>query len=276
MNKFKNVFKTEKPVIGMIHFMPLLGYKEYLGIDKILKKALRDLEALERGGVDGVMVENNYDVPHKITVEPETLVCMSYLTREITQNTRLPVGVAVLWNDYKAALSIAKVCGGRFIRVPVFVDNVRTDYGDIFGNPEDVISYRRKIGADSVLIFTDIHVKHAQLLSKNTLEKSAREATRKKSDAIIVTGKWTGDVPIPENLRRVREAIGKFPILVGSGASNKNMRKLMRFADGIIVGTSLKTGRREKKNVNIKRYTENIDEEKVRRFVKEFKKIIRR
>lgn len=272
MNSLDKIFRTKKPIIGMIHFMPLLGYKDYAGIDAVLNKALVDLKALNKGGVNGIMIENNYDIPHKIFVGPETIGCMTYLTAEIIKNTKLPVGISVLWNDYKVALAIAKVCGAKFIRVPVFVDNVRTNYGNIFGNPEGVLSFRKRIGANNVLLFTDIHVKHSVLLSKNSLEESALQAIREGSDALIITGKWTGDAPDINKLKRVREVVSDFPILVGSGATKDNISQLMKYADGVIVGTSLKSGKRQNKNVNIKKYDEVIDIKKVKEFTKAFRK----
>ncbi len=275
MNKIRGIFKTEKPAIGMIHFMPLLGYPKYPGINQVLDAALRDLKAFEESGVDGVMVENNYDIPHRIFVAPETVACMTYLTSEIIKKTKLPVGIAVLWNDYKAALFIAKICGGQFIRVPVFVDNVKTDYGDVFGEADQVIRYRKEIKAGNIALFTDVHVKHAKLLSRYSLEESARKAIQKGSDGIIVTGKWTGDAPTLSKLESVRKAVGNFPIFIGSGACIENIQDLMKYTDGIIVGTSLKTGSNSKKHVNIRGEKERIDKSKVKRFVAKFRKLIK-
>lgn len=274
MSKIKKIFKTERPIIGMIHFMSLLGYEDYSGLGKVLKAALKDLKALENGGVDGVMVENNYDIPHKIFVNPETIVSMTYLTNEIVKKTKLPVGISVLWNDYKAALSIARVCGGKFIRVPVFVDDVKTNYGDVFGEAGKVIEYRNRIKAKNILLFTDIHVKHAKLLSRYSLQQSAKKAIQKGSNGLIVTGKWTGDAPNLNDLASVREVAGNFPIFIGSGAGIKNIKDLTDYADGIIVGTSLKTGNNDKENVNIKGAEERISRKKVAKLSKEFKKAI--
>src|SRR6266568_1492996 len=81
-NTLSDIFHTKRPIIGMIHFMPLLGYPGYSDISLILNNALKDLEALEAGGVDGIMFENNYDIPHKIFVGPETVACMNYLAQE--------------------------------------------------------------------------------------------------------------------------------------------------------------------------------------------------
>jgi len=273
MNTIKRIFKKEKVTIGVIHFLPLLGYPKFPGVKKVLDLALKDLKALETGGVDGIMVENNYDVPHQIFVGPETISSMTYLTGQIIKKTKLPVGISVLWNDYKASLSIAKVCGGKFIRVPVFVDDVRTNYGDIFAESDQVIKYRKQIKGENIALLTDIHVKHAKLISKYSLAESAKLAIKKGSDGIIVTGKWTADEPSLDDLKSVRMTAQKFPVFVGSGATEKNIDKLIQYADGVIIGTSLKTGQENKKHVNIKGAKERIDLEKVKRFVKRFKKV---
>lgn len=276
MNILERTFKTKRPTIGMIHFMPLLGYSSFAGINRVLKAALQDLEALEKGGMDGVMVENNYDIPHKIFADSETVACMTYLTNEVIKKTKLPVGISVLWNDYKAALSIAKICGGQFIRVPVFVDDVRTQYGDIFGEAHKVIEYRKKIKSENIALFTDIHVKHAKLLSKFSLGESAKKAIGMGSDGIIVTGKWTGDAPDLNDLNIVRKSVNNSPIFIGSGATVENVRDLITYADGVIVGTSLKTGNNDTKHVNIRGEEERIDKKKTIKFVKMFKEATKR
>lgn len=276
MKKLEKIFKTDTSVIGMIHFLPLIGYKGYGDMHEVLSAALLDLRALEMGGVGGILIENNYDLPHRIIVGSETVAAMTYLAAEIAKKTKLPIGISVLWNDYKAALFIAKVAGAQFIRVPVFVDNVRTSCGDIFGNAKDVTAYRKKIGAKDILLFTDIHVKHATLLSTYTVEESACLAKQKGSDGIIITGKWTADAPLKEDLARVRRSVGKFPILIGSGATARNINELMEYANGVIVGTSLKTGKNTKKHVNIKGEDQRIDHIKVKTFVKAFENAARK
>ncbi len=268
--KLTEIFKKNKNIIiGAIHFPPLFGYPEFPGFDVCLKNALEDLKAFEDGGVDGIIIENNYDTPHKIFVEKETIDLMTELGREIKQKTKLPLGVSVLWNDYKAALTIAKEIEGQFIRVPVFVDNVKTSYGDIFANPKEILTYRKKIQAEDIKLFTDIHVKHADLLDKKTIEQSAQEAVNFGSDALIITGKWTGDAPNMEELKRLRNKIVDFPILVGSGADKSNIKDLLAYADGAIVSTSLKMGSSEKNEVNVKSWKQRIDEKKVEEMVRE-------
>lgn len=268
-NSLTKIFTKDKNIIiGAIHFPPLFGYKDFPGLGVALKNALKDLKAFEKGGVDGIIIENNYDIPHKITVDKETVDTMIYLGKKIKRKTNLPIGVSVLWNDYKSALFIAKKIGGRFIRIPVFVDKVKTNYGNVFGNPKDVLNYRKKINTEDIAIFADIHVKHAELLEKKTIEKSAREAIKFGSDALIVTGKWTGQAPILSDLIRVRNVTNDFPVLIGSGIDKKNIKKLFKYANGAIVSTSLKEGGPRDNEVSVKSWKQRINEERVKKLTK--------
>ncbi len=246
---------------------PLLGYKNFPGFNVALKNALDDLKAFENGGANGIIFENNYDIPHKIFVDASIISAMTSLGKKLREATYLPLGISVLWNDYRAALSIAKTLNLQFIRVPVFVDKVKTSYGIVKGEPKKVIDFRKSINAENIAIFTDIHVKHAKLLSKNDLITSAKLAIKNKSDAVIITGKWTGDAPAIERIKSLRKSIGTFPILVGSGTDKDNIKTLFQFANGAIISTSLKNGLRKNGEINVKPYAQRINPNKVRSLI---------
>ena len=264
MHKFKKIFNKENGVvIGAVHFPPLLGFSEFPGFEIARENALKDLGAFERGGADAIIFENNYDIPHTEFVGPEIGASMLLLGAEIKTPTTLPVGISVLWNDYETALSVAKVLDLQFIRVPVFIDTVKTSYGIIEGNFEEIIKFRKQIQAEHVALFTDIHVKHAEILSPHTITESAQLAIKEGSDGLIITGKWTGDAPDIAELKDVRDAVAHFPIICGSGVDSKNIHKLFEYASGGIVSTSLKEGVAKQGEVNVKGYEQRTEEEKV-------------
>ena len=272
MNRVKKIFKrAERIVIGVIHFPPLIGYPKFPGLDVALQNALKDLRAFERGGVDGIMFENNYDIPHREQVDPGVVAAMTYLGGALRSEMSLPLGVSVLWNDYRAALGIAKVLGLEFVRIPVFVDKVSTDYGVFMGVAREARQYRKHIMADDVAILADVHVKHARLLSKASLETSATRAVAAGADALILTGHRTGAPPDEEEVGRVREAVGRFPIFIGSGVTTGNARSLLKYSNGVIVSTSLKRGGIKSGEINVKSYTQRIDAKKVRTLVSQVK-----
>lgn len=270
MNRVIDVFKKDKNiVIGALHFPPLLGYPDFPGYERALADALADLIAFEEGGVDAVIFENNYDIPHVASVGPGSLACMTLLGSELRKATKLPLGVSVLWNDYRSALTLAKLLGLQFIRVPVFVDEVETAYGRMKGDPQAVIEYRKLIGAEEVQIFADIHVKHATLLSKYTLSESADLAIEQGADALIVTGRWTGDAPALQELIALHDHVKGFPIVAGSGLDESNVKAIFGYVNGAIVSTSLKEGDANPNEINLKSYDQRVSAGKVKDLVKE-------
>lgn len=259
-----------KKIIGVIHLLPTLGFEGFKSRYDVLNRALEDLDILMTGGINTIIIENNYDLPHKINVNPETIVLMSFILGKIREKTDIELGISVLWNDYKTALSIAKIYDCQFVRVPVFVDTVKTDFGLIRGNGHDVIKYRSKINANNIKIYADIQVKHAELINKRPIENAAIEAVKFGAEGIIVTGKWTGDAPLLNELKKVRESIPKeIPVIVGSGADENNVNQLLEYSDSIIISTSLKEGTNQslENERNIKSYYSKISLSKIRNFM---------
>jgi len=57
---------------------------------------------------------------------------------------------------------------------------------------------------------------------------------------LIVSGAGTGQAADMADVERVRRACPKTKLLLGSGVNAVNAKKYLRFADGVIVGSSLK------------------------------------
>ncbi len=259
--------KKNNIIIGVIHLPAMMGYPEFTGYDIALANALKDLKAFEQGGADAVIVENNYDIPHVIDVSGAAAISMCHLAQQIRAATKLPLGISVLWNDYKTAFAMAVTAGYQFIRIPVFVDKVKTDYGIMEGNPQEVLAFRKMVGANNVKILVDIHVKHAEILMGCDQVTSGQRAMAQGADGVIVTGKWTGDPPDQEAVKILREGLGDAPIFVGSGVSAQNVAGLFQYANGAIVSTSLKEDAAPTHDRNVKGYDVRVSERKVRDLV---------
>jgi membrane complex biogenesis BtpA family protein len=240
----QEIFQARKPLIGMIHLLPLPGSPKYSeeGMPRALDAALRDAEALQNGGFDGLLVENYGDSPFKpAPTDPETVASMTAIGREISTQVELPLGVNVLRNGAIAALAIARAVRARFIRVNVFTESLLTDQGIIDACAHEVMRYRSRIDATEVRVFADVRSKHAAPLVSRPVEESARDAAyRGMADALIVTGPHTGAEPDRGQFRRIRGSVPDRPVLIGSGLSKRNAVRLLREADGAVVGTSLK------------------------------------
>lgn len=262
----KKIFKKNRNIIiGALHFPPLLGHIGDPGMATAKKHALADLRALEAGGVDAIFIENNYGKAGE-KISPPEIAAFSVLAEFISERATVPLGVSVLWNDYEVAFAIAKSITAKFIRIPVFVDTIKTYCGTIKGNARHVKDVQKKIGAENVSILADIHVKHSEILSKKSITRSAGDAIRGGADGIILTGSWTGQMPDMDELEKVRKAVGDFPIFIGSGASVDNAKQLLSVANGVIVSTSLKSGSTKAGERNVKGYEQRISKRKVEEF----------
>lgn len=227
----------EKQFIGMIHLPPLPGSPcyEQEPISSIIAKAARDLEILETGGVDAVIVENIGDAPFAKLAPQETITVMTVIVQEIVRRASIPIGVNVLRNDGAAALAIAAATGAAFVRVNVFCGVAFTDQGTIEGEARRLLELRRRLGG-KIKILADVHVKHAAHLT--TIEEAALDTTRNHPDGLIVSGIGTGKRTPPEKLQAVKQATS-LPVFIGSGVRIDNL-STYREADGFIVGTALK------------------------------------
>lgn len=251
----------------MVHCAPLLGYKSHPGIKRVEKKFMGDLKALVYGGIDAVMIENNYDIPHYERAQISTIPQLTELCLKARKFTQKPLGLCVLWNDYEAALSIAKVADFQFVRIPVFVDKVKTHYGIFNAKAEESIKFRKEINAENILIFADVQVKHAKHLIKRPLNDAVREAVVKKADAIIITGKWTGDPPTVQDVVEAKKSAKNTPIILGSGITPENVNEYD--VDGLIVGSYFKGdgNPKEKDFHNIFPWKVKIQKTRVRKFM---------
>ena len=257
---FREIFIAPRPIIGMIALPSLNGYPEFAGIEAIVERAIGDLQVLQEGGVDGVCVENDYDRPHQLIVGPEIVSSFTKIAQEVALNAKVPVGLQVLLNDWRASLSIAKVIAAQFVRLDFFVDKVRIQAGIIEPQPQAILAYRKELGAKGIALFTDVQVKHSELLEPGkSLSTSIHQAIAHNSDAIVISGKITGDAPTLEDLREARAAAGNFPILIGSGATPQNVRELFQYADGAIVGTAFKNGMGAEDRVVLERVKDFIN-----------------
>jgi uncharacterized protein len=233
---FRDLF-PQKPLLGMIH-MPALptAPRNELDLDELVAFALDEAAKLERAGLDAVVVENVGDVPlFRDHVPPATVAAMAVLVTEVHRATSMHVGVNILRNACTEALSIAEVCGADFIRCNVVIGAYVTDQGIIQGCAAELARLRRALGSD-VLIFGDVHVKHAHPLFDVPIEYAAQDlAERGGVDAVIVSGPRRPIPPTWERLETVKQAV-ELPVLIGSGIGLDNVKEFYERADGVLIG----------------------------------------
>ena len=236
------LFKTQKPIIGVVHLLPLPTSPRWGGnLKAVIHRAEQEATALASGGVNGIMVENFFDAPFtKNQVDPAVVSAMTMVIQKIQNLVTLPIGVNVLRNDAKSAMAIANCVGAEFIRVNVLTGVMATDQGLIEGEAHQLLRYRRELGSD-VKILADVLVKHARPLGSPNLTVAVQDTIeRGLADGVILSGWSTGIPPNLEDLELASGAADGTPVFIGSGANWENIATLMQAANGVIVSSSLK------------------------------------
>lgn len=247
-----------KPLFGVVHLRALPSAARHESMDRVLAAALRDGEALAKGGVNGLVVENFGDAPfHKGTVDdpvpPDVPAALAVVGRELVQRFSLPLVVNCLRNDGFAALGAAVVAGADYVRVNVLASAAVTDQGVIEGEAARLFAYRKQLGS-RVQVLADFLVKHASPLAPVDVASAAKDlAERSGAAGLVLSGARTGTAVDEDRLDLVRAAVGDFPVWLGSGLAVENAASLWPRCHGAIVGTSLKRGGHVDQPVDVRR-----------------------
>src|SRR5688572_25342389 len=80
-----SLFKSRKPIIGMIHLGALPGTPAHQqSIAALIAVAVREAIIYRDCGVDGILIENMHDVPYlRATVGPEIVAAMTVIGQAV-------------------------------------------------------------------------------------------------------------------------------------------------------------------------------------------------
>lgn len=244
-----DILGTTKPIIGMVHSLPLPGSPRYRpgDLERASHFAVEEALRWAEGGIDGLLLENAGDVPfvREPDIGYETVAAMTAIATRIREATQLPLGIITVANAANASLAIAQASGARFIRVNQWANAYVANEGLVEGVAGRALRYRSWIGAHDVAVFADVHVKHGShaITADRSVAEQAVDAAFFDADVLIATGTRTGEETTLEEVREVA-ALVDHPVIVGSGLKASNCRTLLAEADGAIIGSAVKTNRR--------------------------------
>jgi len=216
-------------------------------------------------GVRVLMLEN---IAGPYFVRGEQPPVIYWVMRSLAQRLRaeypnILLGIQVLAYSDDLAMDIACKCGLNFIRCESSLfEGIRPE-GRIpnQGNLAKLYYSRQLLAAEigdnhsEPQVFVDIHKKHTVFTDElNSLDVWLDNILFQKLEGIIITGKQTGCPVDEKELIQTREAVenvqsktamtlGKSwspQLWVGSGVSAENIGMCKTYADGVIVGSSLK------------------------------------
>lgn len=242
MQWLNDVFEVEKPIIAMLHLAALPGdpgFDTAAGMRSVVDNARRDLAALQEGGVDSVMISNEFSLPYLTKTEPITAIAMARVIGELYDEISVPFGVNVLW-DGVASLDLAAATGASFVR-EIFTGVYASDFGMWNTNVGESARHRRRIDASSVRMLFNIVPEATSYLGNRDLASITRSTVfNAKPDALLVSGLTAGAPADNSALSTVKSNAGDVPVFVNTGMNAESAARQLSIADGAVVGTAFK------------------------------------
>lgn len=239
----KELFGTSKPIIAMLHLDPLPGdplWNKDCSMEQVIEDARKDLISLQEGGVDGVLISNEFSLPYADTVNSLTTNAMARVIGSIENILSIPFGIDVI-SDPFAALNLAAAVDADFIRegfsgATVGGNGVRSK------NLAEAMRYRHAIGLDHVKMMFFLNPESEWDLNCRSYEIQAKALVfSAHPDGLCVFGGGAG-MDVDSNLvERVHDAVaGQTMVFCSNGCKPSSIREKLSVSDGAIVGTYFK------------------------------------
>ena len=245
MSWINDLCRCDHPVIGMIHIKPLPSTYSYVddddAMDKVIKKASDDYNALVDGGVSAVLFCNEFDKPYVKKASEHVISAMTYIVAKIIDNAKkiIPYGIDIQW-DPKSSLAIAKITKASFIRgivTGVYVG----DLGMYSPDTQEIMRYRKEIGAEKIKIITNLCPEFSMSLDTRDLELRALTVSKSTMvDAVAISGVMAGSSAPYEQIEKVKAKLADFPVFANTGVNFENISSIAKIADCCCVATCIK------------------------------------
>ncbi len=260
----EDVFNTKKPIIAMCHLNALPGdpyFDKEKGMKDVIEWARKDFLALQAGGVDAVMISNEFSLPYLTKVETVTVAAMARIIGELMPDIRIPFGVNVLW-DPARSLDLAVATGAKFVR-EIFSGVYASDFGLWDTNTGAVVRHQRAIQADDVKLLFNIVPEAAVYLQHRDITQIAKSTVfNHRPDALCVSGLTAGAETDAQVLKQVKDTVPDTVVFANTGVRLTNVEDQLKFADGAVVGTTFKIDGKFENHVDQARVKEFMDKVK--------------
>lgn len=237
----KELFGTNKPVIGMVHLLAMPTDSKYDpegGMKKIIERAKGDIIALVEGGIDGLLFCNEYSIPYTDKVRPVTIACMARVIGELKSEIKVPFGVDVACDPYKV-FDLAIATDADFVR-ETLSGAYAGDYGIQNYNMGEIERHRVDVGCRNVYTLATLVPEGSRQIAERSIEEVAKTVTSSLNpSAFLVYGVAAGQ-PIDSSMISRAKTATSTPVFASNGVNASSIEKTLSIADGCVVGTWLK------------------------------------
>lgn len=241
MSWMDKMFGVKAPIFAMLHLRPLPGDPLYRGggMREVVAKARDDLHALQGGGVDAIIVSNEFSLPYPRKMQHVTPAAMAYAIGAIRSEVTVPLGVDAI-SDGRATIDLAAAVDADFVR-GTFTGVYVGDGGFYNNDISELLRRRAELGMDSLRMLYFLNPESDVNLDRRPLGSIAKSVAFKASpDAYCISASAAGKDVADDLLREVKEAVPQIPVVCNTGCRNDTIKDKLRYADAAVVGTTFK------------------------------------
>lgn len=241
MFNFKKVFLTKKPIIAMCHLLPLPDdpkYDEILGIEHIINHAKKEIEILQNNGVHGLLISNEFSYPYSQNVSQITVASMARIIGELRKNIKVPFGVDCMYDAF-STIDLAVATGANFYRITL---NPASVYDYELGRTQlgDYIRHANRKNLKDAKCLINIEPSLSLALKSNNIDKLFNSVLiQANPDALCISSKLMTYLAV-EKLELLHNIRDNTLLFCDGGCNKDNIKDILMFSDGAIVGTTLK------------------------------------
>lgn len=238
----KDMFGVDKPVIAMLHLDPLPGDPRYNHTDsmkEVVEKAKKDLHALQNGGVDGVLISNEFSFPYQRKMSFITPAAMARVIGELMDDIKIPFGVDCI-SDGLATIELAAAVNADFVRGTF--SGVYVGDGGFYNNDFSMILRRKKeLHLDNLRMLYFLNPESDMNLDIRRLPDIAKSLEFKaKPDGYCVSANAAGAEVDSDLIHSIKKVVNHVVVFTNTGVNYDTVIDKLNNSDGAVVGTTFK------------------------------------
>ena len=257
----EKMFGVKKPIIAMLHLDALPGdplwYSEN-DMDAVVEHARMDLCALQDGGVDGVIISNEFSFPYQRNMDFVTPAAMAYIIGNIRSDIKIPYGVDAI-SDGLACLELAAAVKAQFVRGTFH--GVYVGDGGLYNNDFSMLQRRRAaLHLQKLKMLYFINPESDRSLDTRPLADIAKTTIAKAApDGLCISANAAG-LDVDDGLiASVKCANPDVAVFCNTGCRVDTIERKLSSADAAVVGTTFKRNGVFEERVDVKRVKEFME-----------------
>lgn len=244
MSWINDIFHKDKAIIGLCHLKALPNdpfYNEKDGMEDVFQNALKDVIALQNGGIDGIQFTNEFSFPYLSNekADASTVAAMAVIIGRLKPYLTVPFGANII-GDTESTIGLCAAVGASWTRGS-YHGCWATNEGLLNSECYKIYRLRHNLHADDLkLIHYVVPESSKDVADRDPVTILKAHYFLNKPDALGICGLVAGQKVDVELLKRFRQAYPEAVLLAVTGINKDNIEEIMSIADAAFVGTYLK------------------------------------